>query len=140
MHSFRRLLVASMMLLAALPVSASRVRRGPTSAKHKSVKTARAGKARPAAAPRPRAMDDQRATEIQTALVKAGYLTEVTGHWDSSSQAAMQKLQGDNGWQTKLIPDSRALIKLGLGPNARNERPSSGQVAGGNIQEEATGN
>jgi hypothetical protein len=28
----------------------------------------------------------------------------------------MQKFQGDNGWQTKITPDSRALIKLGLGP------------------------
>jgi hypothetical protein len=28
----------------------------------------------------------------------------------------MQKLQGANGWQTKITPDSRALIKLGLGP------------------------
>jgi hypothetical protein len=28
----------------------------------------------------------------------------------------MQKVQADNGWQTKLVPDSRALIKLGLGP------------------------
>ena len=29
----------------------------------------------------------------------------------------MQKYQGDNDWQTKVLPDSRALIKLGLGPN-----------------------
>ena len=29
----------------------------------------------------------------------------------------MTKYQADNGWQTKVIPDSRALIKLGLGPN-----------------------
>jgi hypothetical protein len=28
----------------------------------------------------------------------------------------MQKLQEDNGWQTRITPDSRALIKLGLGP------------------------
>jgi hypothetical protein len=38
----------------------------------------------------------------------------------------MQKYQADQGWQTKLMPDSRALKKLGLGPdyssalNARN--------------------
>lgn len=64
-----------------------------------------------------RGIDDQRATEIQAALIKAGYLSgEPSGHWDASSQNAMQKLQGDNGWQTKLVPDSRALIKLGLGP------------------------
>jgi hypothetical protein len=65
----------------------------------------------------PRGIDDARATQIQAALVKAGYLTgEPSGHWDAQSQTAMVKLQGDNGWQTKLVPDSRALIKLGLGP------------------------
>lgn len=29
----------------------------------------------------------------------------------------MQKYQADQGWQTKLMPDSRALLKLGLGPD-----------------------
>jgi hypothetical protein len=29
----------------------------------------------------------------------------------------MQKFQADQGWQTKLMPDSRALKKLGLGPD-----------------------
>jgi hypothetical protein len=62
-------------------------------------------------------MDTERATEIQQALIKSGYMTgEPSGVWDSESAAAMQKLQGDNGWQTKITPDSRALIKLGLGP------------------------
>jgi hypothetical protein len=28
-----------------------------------------------------------------------------------------RKFQADQGWQTKLTPDSRALIKLGLGPS-----------------------
>jgi hypothetical protein len=44
-------------------------------------------------------------------------MTEVSGHWDSTTEAAMRKFQSDNGWQTKLMPDSRAIIKLGLGPN-----------------------
>jgi hypothetical protein len=62
-------------------------------------------------------MDPERATEIQNALIKSGYLTgEPTGTWDSETATAMQKLQGDNGWQTRITPDSRALIKLGLGP------------------------
>jgi hypothetical protein len=66
-----------------------------------------------------RTIDDQRATQIQQALIKAGYLTgEPSGHWDAASIAAMTKVQADNGWQTKLVPDSRALIKLGLGPGA----------------------
>ena len=59
-----------------------------------------------------------RATQIQAALIKAGYLSGTpSGHWDTESQAAMEKVQADNGWQTKLVPDSRALIKLGLGPS-----------------------
>ena len=63
------------------------------------------------------AMNSDRATEIQQALIKSGYMSgEPSGVWDSESAAAMQKLQGDNGWQTKITPDSRALIKLGLGP------------------------
>jgi peptidoglycan hydrolase-like protein with peptidoglycan-binding domain len=62
-------------------------------------------------------MEAARATEIQQALIKNGYMTgEPSGVWDSQSAAAMQKFQGDNGWQTKITPDSRALIKLGLGP------------------------
>ncbi|MGI4830480.1 MAG: peptidoglycan-binding domain-containing protein [Janthinobacterium lividum] len=66
----------------------------------------------------------ERATEIQSALITRGYLTGTpSGIWDASSIAAMQKLQGDNGWQTKLIPDSRALIKLGLGPNSSPASP-----------------
>ncbi|GGA57095.1 hypothetical protein GCM10011507_05530 [Edaphobacter acidisoli] len=66
-----------------------------------------------------RSIDDQRATQIQAALVKTGYLTgtQASGHWDTTTQAAMQKFQSDNGWQTKLVPDSRAIIKLGLGPS-----------------------
>ena len=64
-----------------------------------------------------RAMDSQRATEIQQALISAHYLNgSPTGQWDADSQTAMQKYQVDNGWQSKITPDSRAIIKLGLGP------------------------
>jgi peptidoglycan hydrolase-like protein with peptidoglycan-binding domain len=64
------------------------------------------------------AIDSNRATEIQQALIREHYLTgEATGSWDSTTQAAMQKYQSDQGWQTRLMPDSRALKKLGLGPD-----------------------
>lgn len=92
--------------------------------KHRTTKVAssHAAKSRRTSAKKPigpRGIDNARATQIQTALIKAGYLTgQPSGHWDASSQAAMEKLQSDNGWQTKLVPDSRALIKLGLGPSA----------------------
>jgi len=82
-------------------------------------------------------MEPERATQIQTALIKSGYLTgEPTGRWDSASEAAMQKLQGDNGWQTKLTPDSRALIKLGLGP--KNDAPETASNTGSPTQQFAS--
>lgn len=56
--------------------------------------------------------------QIQEALIREHYLMgEASGNWDASTQAAMQKYQADNGWQTRLMPDSRALKKLGLGPD-----------------------
>lgn len=62
-----------------------------------------------------------RATQIQAALVQHGYLTGApTGSWDGASVAAMRKLQSDHRWQTKLMPDARALIVLGLGPGSGN--------------------
>lgn len=74
--------------------------------------------------PRQRSIDDERAAEIQQALIKAGYLSgSPSGHWDQESIAAMTKLQAANGWQTKLVPDSRALIKLGLGPSTTPAAP-----------------
>lgn len=111
----RALLTAPALLLCMTSAEASHLRHGPTAGKpHGKKKHSTVSKT--AVSARPRAMDDARATEIQTALVKAGYLDGASGHWDDASAAAMRKLQGDNGWQTKLIPDSRALIKLGLGP------------------------
>ncbi|HUN86203.1 MAG TPA: peptidoglycan-binding domain-containing protein [Terracidiphilus sp.] len=63
-------------------------------------------------------IDPERATQIQEALIRAHYLSgEPSGKWDAETQAAMQKYQADQGWQTKLMPDSRALKKLGLGPD-----------------------
>jgi hypothetical protein len=60
----------------------------------------------------------ERATAIQQALIRENYLSgEPSGKWDDETQAAMTRYQSDNGWQTKVTPDSRALIKLGLGPD-----------------------
>ena len=63
-------------------------------------------------------IDDKRCRAIQEALIREKYLDgEPTGRWDDHSKAAMQKYQQDNGWQSKVVPDSRAIIKLGLGPS-----------------------
>jgi hypothetical protein len=67
-------------------------------------------------------INSERATQIQEALIREKYLTgEPTGSWDARTQAALVKYQADNGWQSKVVPDSRALIKLGLGPNYSSE-------------------
>lgn len=68
-------------------------------------------------------IDSDRAREIQGALIREHYLTgDATGEWDVRTQAAMERYQSDNGWQSKVTPDSRALIKLGLGPNYSQEQ------------------
>lgn len=64
------------------------------------------------------AIEPSRVSEIQQALIREHYLSgEPNGNWDATTQAAIQKYQADQGWQTRLIPDSRALKKLGLGPD-----------------------
>jgi len=83
------------------------------------------------------AIDTQRTHEIQTALLREHYLTGApSGTWDASTQAAMRKYQADQGWQTKVIPDSRALIRLGLGPSREHLlNPESAMVTGsGSVQ------
>lgn len=61
-------------------------------------------------------IESSRVTEIQQALIREHYMSgEANGQWDAGTQAAMQKYQSAQGWQTKLMPDSRALKKLGLG-------------------------
>jgi|HubBroStandDraft_5_1064220.scaffolds.fasta_scaffold45508_2 peptidoglycan hydrolase-like protein with peptidoglycan-binding domain len=108
-------------LLAATPAFATRTHRAATSGhslhhkgkKHKFT-------------PGQRQIEPERATEIQNALIREHYLTApASGQWDSSTEAAMQKYQADHGWQTKLTPDSRALIKLGLGPHDATPPPSA---------------
>jgi peptidoglycan hydrolase-like protein with peptidoglycan-binding domain len=107
--------------LAATPAFASRTHRAATSGhtlhhkgkKHKFT-------------PGQRQIEPERATEIQNALIREHYLTSpASGQWDATTEAAMQKFQADHGWQTKLTPDSRALIKLGLGPHDATPTPAA---------------
>lgn len=108
---FGRLLLSSALILTiSLPCLAKTRRHHPLEKIHLKRHTSKARGQQ--------SIDDQRATQIQTALVKSGYLSsgQASGHWDTATQNAMQKYQADHGWQTKLTPDSRAIIKLGLGP------------------------
>jgi hypothetical protein len=63
------------------------------------------------------AIDGERCREIQQALVREHYMSgQPSGTWDDATQQAMRRYQADQGWQSKSVPDSRALIRLGLGP------------------------
>jgi hypothetical protein len=59
----------------------------------------------------------ERAQEIEEALVREHYLSEAAGTWNEASEGAMRRYQSDHGWQSKTVPDARALIALGLGPS-----------------------
>lgn len=81
------------------------------SSKQKSVKSSSHGQ---------RGIDQARAREIQGALIREQYLSgEATGTWDQATKDALTRYQEANGWQTKSVPDARALIKLGLGPDKK---------------------
>jgi hypothetical protein len=63
-------------------------------------------------------IDPERAEQIQEALIREHYLSgEPAGTWNQASEDALRRYQADHGWQSKTVPDSRALISLGLGPN-----------------------
>lgn len=63
-------------------------------------------------------IDPERAQQIQEALIREHYLSaDAAGHWNQATEDALRRYQADNGWQSKTVPDSRALIKLGLGPS-----------------------
>jgi hypothetical protein len=76
-------------------------------------------------------IDEARTLEIQQALIREHYLTgEATGQWDQQTRDALVRFQNDNHWQTKVLPDARALIKLGLGPSQQGLlNPESAAIA-----------
>jgi hypothetical protein len=119
-------LLSTLMIGSTCPaVALTHSRRGPTSPRIGGKRTVKAKQPQGQ-----RAIDDERATQIQGALVRSGYLTgQPSGHWDAETQAAMEKLQADNGWQTKLVPDSRAIIKLGLGSSTAPGNTIANQAA-----------
>jgi len=107
-----------LLAFAAAPSVAQQAAKKPVSGKHHA--TARHRRARKGSWKRKgqQVIQPERAREIQEALIREKYLSgEPSGKWDARTQAALVRYQADNGWQSKVTPDSRALIKLGLGPD-----------------------
>jgi hypothetical protein len=70
-------------------------------------------------APAPRAVISsipvERVAEIQTALIKQGYLDgEASGIYDDNTKAAMKKFQTANNLQTTGLPSAHTLKRLGV--------------------------
>jgi len=82
------------------------------------------------------AIDSERARQIQEALVREHYMNgEPSGTWDDATQLALRRYQADQGWQNKTVPDSRALIRLGLGPDHEHLlNPESAMITGPQAQ------
>jgi hypothetical protein len=85
-------------------------------------------------------IDTERAQAIQEALIREHYLSgEASGTWNQASEDAMRKYQSDHGWQSKTVPDSRALIQLGLGPSHDHLlNPESAMTSGPDTHAQAT--
>ncbi len=130
MPSFRAcqaLLILS--TLAISPAFGSRTHKLPTSSHSRATSSKKGKRKQVSKIHGQRAIDSDRATQIQAALIRQKYLNgEPTRQWDTQTQAAMRQYQSDHGWQTKLTPDSRALISLGLGPQ-RTETATASHTA-----------
>lgn len=87
-------------------------------------------------------IDPQRAQAIQEALIREHYLEgEPAGTWNQASEDALRKYQADHGWQSKQVPDSRALISLGLGPSHDGLlNPESAMTTGPDVSHSASAN
>jgi hypothetical protein len=135
-------LLASALLLCSSPMAAALRSRSNTVRSHSAARLSRTSAshgrahAKSIRSSKPRfrgqqAIDPVRTLEIQQALIREHYLSgEATGEWDQATHDALVRLQDANHWQTKVIPDSRALIKLGLGPSQQNLlNPESAAIA-----------
>lgn len=127
----RLVLVISAALLAA-PVFAAPTRRPATSGQTSSAHKLSQSRHRSRRARGQQAIEPERVSQIQQALIREHYLPgPANGKWDATTVAAMQKYQADHGWQTKLMPDSRALKNLGLGPDYSHAMNASGSSFSG---------
>jgi hypothetical protein len=88
------------------------------SSAHKSKRSRGKSKSKSSKSRGQKAIDAERTQQIQQALIREHYMEgKPSGKWDDATQAALRRYQAAQGWQSKTVPDSRALIKLGLGPS-----------------------
>lgn len=112
--------LASLLIAGTASATTTTTHKTSSSKTHKSAKSHNTSKKKSAKSHGQRTIDEGRTAQIQQALIREHYLAgEPTGKWDQSTKDALARFQEANGWQTKSVPDSRALIKLGLGPDKK---------------------
>ena len=111
-------LAGVVLLMASLSVAGTPTKEHSATSHGKSHKTTRPGKKASKRRVRgQQVIDGERARQIQEALVREHYLEgQPSGIWDTTTEDALRRYQSNHGWQSKTVPDSRALIRLGLGP------------------------
>lgn len=126
------LIISLALILSSAAAAKTSTKSSKTTKHHSSAKHAKAKSKKSWKSKGQQSIASDRTTEIQEALIREHYLSgEPSGNMDAATKAALTKMQADNGWQTKVVPDSRALIKLGLGPNQSNLlNPDTAAVAG----------
>jgi len=123
-----RTLLAQAQAAPAASKPDSQTQKKTTNSKNHSTPASKSGKSKQAGARRngkhktvvrgQQKIDPERAQAIQEALIREHYFSgEAAGTWNQASEDAMRRYQADHGWQSKTVPDSRALISLGLGPS-----------------------
>ena len=121
MNQRLRMTAIILSLALLLPALAQAQKSGKAGSSHSTSKKAKSKHSKAGKTRKPKgqqAMNPERVREIQAALIREHYMEgEPNGVWDARSKSAMQKFQASQGWQSKVVPDSRALIKLGLGPD-----------------------
>jgi peptidoglycan hydrolase-like protein with peptidoglycan-binding domain len=132
-HAKLPMIAACVLLTSSLALASPPPKKHSTHAQNRSGKVHHSSKKSQKSRSRgQQAIDTQRTTQIQQALLREHYLSgEPSGNWDAATQEAMRRYQADQGWQSKTVPDSRALIRLGLGPSHdRLLNPESAMVSG----------
>ena len=100
-----------------------------------------AGRPRPVYHPVQSVPTPERTKEIQSALVRKGYLnSEPSGAWDADSIAAMKRFQKDQNLEADGKFSSLSLIALGLGPKRTLTATSVNPAAAGSAPSPSTTN
>ncbi|HLG15464.1 MAG TPA: peptidoglycan-binding domain-containing protein [Blastocatellia bacterium] len=88
----------------------------------------------------PTGIPTERVVEIQSALIKLGYLEgPASGQYDASTITAMKEFQSDNGLQRSGLPSAATLKRLGVSKRSNDGYSVPVKSSGGGGAEQQSG-